>query len=59
MNASEILTGMKEFIAPGASVFIATDERDLSFFDSIQEVYDVSSIRDFGQIVSGVSEYFI
>ena len=59
MNASEILTGLKEFITPGASVFIATNERDLSFFASIQEVYDVSFIGDFGHIVSGVSKYFI
>jgi hypothetical protein len=59
MNASEILTGLKEFITPGASVFIATNERDLSFFASIQEVYDVSFIGDFGHIVSGVSKCFI
>jgi hypothetical protein len=59
MNASEILTGLKEFITPGVSVFIATNERDLSFFASIQEVYDVSFIGDFGHIVSGVSKYFM
>ena len=59
MNASEILTVLKEFVAPGASIFIATNERDLSFFASIQEVYDVSFIGDFGHIVSGVSKYFM
>ena len=59
MNASEILTVLKEFVAPGASIFIATNERDLSFFASIQENYDVSFLGDFGSIVSGVSKWFI
>ncbi len=56
MNASEILTGLKDIIAPGSSVFIATNERNLSFFASIQEAYDVSYLGDFGAILSGVSK---
>jgi hypothetical protein len=56
MNASEILTGLKDVIAPGSSVFIATNERNLSVFSSIQEAYDVSYLGDFGAMLAGVSK---
>jgi len=56
MDASEILTGLKEYIAPGSTLFIATDERDLSFFTSIQEVYDVAFLGDFGSMLADVSK---
>jgi hypothetical protein len=56
MNASEILTGLKDIIAPGSSLFIATNERDLSVFASIQEAYDVSYLGDFGALLAGVSK---
>ena len=56
MDASEILTGLKEYIAPGSTLFIATDERDLSFFTSIQEVYDVAFLGDFGSMLADISK---
>ena len=56
MDASEILTGLKEYIAPGSTLFIATDERDLSFFSSIQEVYDVAFLGDFGSMLADISK---
>ena len=56
MDASEILTGLKEYIAPGSTLFIATDERDLSFFSSIQEVYYVAFLGDFGSMLADISK---
>ena len=56
MDASEILTGLKEYIAPGSTLFIATDERDLSFFSSIQEVFDVAFLGDFGSMLVDISK---
>ena len=56
MDASEILTGLKEYIMPGSTLFIATDERDLSFFTSIQEVYDVAFLGDFGSMLVDISK---
>jgi len=59
MDANEILEGLKEHIAPGSALFIATNDRDISFFRPIQEVYDVSFLGDFGNILSGINpNYF-
>ena len=59
INAIAILTEMKEVIVPGATVFITTNENDLSFFTPIQEVYNVIFLSDFGDIVSGINpNYF-
>mmetsp|Transcript_38251 Transcript_38251/g.82390 ORF Transcript_38251/g.82390 Transcript_38251/m.82390 type:complete len:921 (-) Transcript_38251:426-3188(-) len=59
MDAGEILAGLKEYIAPGSTIFICTNERDISFFAPIQEVYDVSFLGDFGQMLSDINpNYF-
>lgn len=59
MNANEILAGLQENIAPGSTLFIATNERDVSFFGPIQEVYDVSFLGDFSTMLSDINpNYF-
>ena len=59
INAIAILTEMKEVIVPGSTVFITTNENDLSFFAPIQEVYYVIFLSDFGDVVSGINpNYF-
>lgn len=59
MDASEILAELKETIPPGGTLFIATNERNITFFRPIQEVYDVSFIGDFGSMLSDINpNYF-
>lgn len=59
MDASEILAGLKDTITPGHTLFIATDERDLTFFSSIKEVYDVAFLGDFGTLLNDINpNYF-
>lgn len=59
INAIAVLTEMKEVIVPGSTVFITTNENDLSFFAPIQEVYNIIFLSDFGDIVSGINpNYF-
>jgi hypothetical protein len=56
MNASDVLTGMKEYIAPGSTVFISTNERDRSFFTYFGEVYDVVFLDDFRELLTSISK---
>ena len=57
MDAKDILAGLQESIAPGSTIFIATNERDISFFGPIQEVYDVAFLGDFGTMLVDISEF--
>ena len=56
MDASDILEELKDVVAPGNTLFITTDERDLTFFSSFQEVYDVVFLGGFGNMLSDISE---
>ena len=56
MNSSDILTGLKEYIAPGSTVFIATNEKSRSFFTSIGDVYDVIFLEDFSELLTSISK---
>jgi len=59
MSATDILTGLQEHIPPGSTIFICTNERDMSFFRPIQQVYDVLFLGDFGGMLSHINpNYF-
>ena len=60
IDASDILASLQENkVAPGSTIFIATNERDTSFFKPIQEVYHVSFLGDFGTMLSNINpNYF-
>ena len=59
MTANIILAGLQDSIAPGSTVYIATDERDPAFFDPLREVYDLKFFGDFGDMLSGINpQYF-
>ena len=55
MNATEILTQLREHIAPGSTLFISTNERNTSFFTPIREVYDVCFIGDFASLLADIN----
>ncbi len=56
MNASDVLTGLKEYISPGSTVFIATNERNHSSFSSIAQFYDVIFLEDFSELLTSISK---
>lgn len=47
IDAKEIYENVKDLITPNATIFIATDERDKSFFDDLKEHYDIKFLDDF------------
>lgn len=55
MDANEILAALKERVAPGSTLFICTNERDLSFFSPLKEVYDCKFLGDFGSLLSEIN----
>lgn len=59
MNASDVLTGLNEYIAPGSTVFIATNERNRSYFTSIENDYDVIFLDDFSELLTSISKFMI
>lgn len=59
VSAEEILSAAKKKIAKGTTVFIATDERDKSFFKPLVEYYDVVFLDDvLDQLESINSNYY-
>ena len=55
IEATEIYNNTKDYLKPGATVFIATDERKKDFFDPLKEHYNVLFLDDFKEELSGVN----
>lgn len=55
IEAKEIYENTKEFLTPGATVFIATDERNKNFFDDLKAHYDIKFLDDFKDILNDVN----
>lgn len=53
IEANEIYENTKELLTPGATIFIATDERDKSFFNPLKAHYDVKFLDDFHDLLEG------
>jgi hypothetical protein len=59
VEASQILQQAQKKIKEGATVYIATDERDKSYFKPLMEHYDVVFLDDFMDELQGInSNYF-
>ena len=58
IDADAILANSKEFLQDQKTVFIATDERDKSFFKPLQDVYDVVFLDDFMDVLKDVNTNF-
>jgi len=58
MNASQIVLEIQEFVNPGNVLFIATDEHDRSFFQPVEEVYDVKYVGDFASEMAEINPNF-
>jgi GDP-fucose protein O-fucosyltransferase len=47
IEAEKIYENSKDELTPGSTIFIATDERDKSFFDPLRKQYDLLFLDDF------------
>jgi hypothetical protein len=55
ISAEEIYANSKDELTPNTTIFIATDERDKSFFDPLREHYDLLFLDDFKDELEGVN----
>lgn len=46
---------IKKTLKPGGTLYIATDERNKSFFDLLKEHYDVCFLDDFKHLIKGMN----
>jgi hypothetical protein len=51
LDAKEIYENSKNEFTPGTTIYVATDERDKSFFDPLREHYDLLFLDDFKEDV--------
>jgi hypothetical protein len=51
ISAKQIYENTKDVLTPGSTLFIATDERDKTFFDPLREHYDVRLFRQHATVV--------
>ncbi|GAX18597.1 hypothetical protein FisN_10Hh196 [Fistulifera solaris] len=58
IEANEIHENVKQYIAPNATIYIATDERDKAFFNDLKKHYDVKFLDDFADELKGVNTNF-
>ena len=45
-------------IRPNTTIYISTDEDDMSFFEQLTKVYDVVLLKDFEHLLEGISPNF-
>jgi len=55
LDAPQIVENSKEELKPGITLFIATDERDSSYFDPFREQYNVLLLKDFSHVLTKVN----
>lgn len=55
IEAEDIYKNSREQLEPNSTIFIATDERDKSFFDSLKKHYQIYFLDDFKDILGPVN----
>jgi len=58
LSAPELLERSKGKLYPGGVVYIATDERDKSFFDPFRSEYDIVFLDDYKHVLHGINENY-
>lgn len=59
MTASDILSEIQTLFAANSTLFIATDEKDRSFFEPLARVYDVCYLGDFAGAMGDINPNFL
>lgn len=57
IEATEIYDNVKNVLPDNRTLFIATDERNKSFFDPLKEHYTVRFLDDYKHLLIGVNTY--
>ena len=55
VTADQIYKNSRSVLEKGAVVFIATDEKDKSFFNTLRKHYDVHFLGDFQHLIEGIN----
>jgi hypothetical protein len=55
VNASVLYDSCKDVIPPNATVYVATDERDKTYFEPLAEHYDLVYLDDFLPLIQGLN----
>lgn len=58
ISADEIYKNVKDILTEGATVYIATDERDLTFFAPLRTHYNLLFMDDFRPQLRGVNKNY-
>lgn len=58
IEIDEIIENTKEHLTLGSTIFVATDERNKSFFGPMKEMYDVLFLDDFMDELKGVNSNY-
>jgi GDP-fucose protein O-fucosyltransferase len=58
VSAQELYEISKDELKPGTTVYMATDERDKSFFKDLSDHYDIVYLDDFAPLLKGVNTNF-
>jgi GDP-fucose protein O-fucosyltransferase len=58
VSAQELYDISKDELTPGTTVYMATDERDKSFFKDLSVHYDIVYLDDFAPLLKGVNTNF-
>ncbi len=59
MTAGDILSEIQTLIDANSTLFIATDEKDKSFFEPLAKVYDVCYLGDFARTLGDINPNFL
>ena len=57
-GAEELYNYSKNFLQPNSTVFIATDERNKTYFEPFSKHYDVCFLDDFKHVIEGVNSNY-
>jgi hypothetical protein len=59
ISADEIYENTKEILVPNSTIFIATDEKDSSFFDPLRQHYNLLFLNDFKHLIKGLNTNYM
>jgi hypothetical protein len=58
IDAEEIYNNVRDVLEENSTIFIATDERNMTFFDPLKEHYHLYFLHDFMDIISDVNKNY-
>jgi hypothetical protein len=58
LDAYELIERSQKKLEEGGLIYIATDERDKTFFDPFKKYYDIVFLDDFKHVLKGVNENY-